>query len=868
MRRLAFLFVFMTLSGAASADGLDDAALRGSSGFELPARGAPTYAADAREPYYPLDADTPVEAPVVRPDTLLSPQIARWTGFYLGGTLNFSAGSFATKTATSLTGAYYIDSGAVSAVNGAGVQTIEPFTAATAGLTAGYNWQVGSAVLGVEADIQEMQLSRGVLVGPVGYGEFAHPGFTIGLAPSANWLATIRPRIGWATDDFLFYGTAGAAVTRINAQFAFADDFGSMESAILSTTRIGFAVGGGAEVALWDNWTAKAEYLYVHFSPVSIVSSNLLVATATPATAVPDQPFTHSVDLSANLVRLGLNYHFGESTTQTVAGLPVKAPPMAPAWNWTGFYLGAQGGAAVGSTTFSDPFGTSVFGDTVRSPGFVLGGQIGFNWQAPGTRWVFGIEADANRIDSDGTATCFAASSIAINESCRVRPQASATLTGRLGYALDPLGRTLVYGKAGAAWASSTVDMALNNALAGIFGPDITSAATSFASWGWTVGLGIEYALTPAWSMKFEYDYLALGSHAVPNLGSSTFDVFTLTQLSATAPGTSSLAQNMQAVKMGVNYRWGGATQFGYAAEPAPLSGWQVEAGFRYFAGWSRFHKDIGNLTSSGLPSISSVSRLTYDDMQTLGGEFFGRADLPWNLFVKGYIGGSAIKAGHMNDEDFGIPLYGYAAYSNTLSPRVDGSVWYGVLDGGFDFLSGPQYKLGGFAGLFYFSPFMNANGCTPLANVNCIPPVAAAGDSAITESDRWRALRIGLSGEAMVADRVKLAGEVAYLPYATFDGVDQHFFGNSGFLASNNPETGNARGVQIEVLISYYFSPNLSMGIGGRYWGMWTTNGQVVRTIDNGVAIPTSAPQYFKGVAEQAGAFLQAAYCFGPESF
>ena len=114
----------------------------------------------------------------------------------------------------------------------------------------------------------------------------------------------------------------------------------------------------------------------------------------------------------------------------------------------------------------------------------------------------------------------------------------------------------------------------------------------------------------------------------------------------------------------------------------------------------------------------------------------------------------------------------------------------------------------------------------------------------------------------------MKLAGEVAYLPYATFDGVDQHFFGNSGSLASNNPETGNARGVQIEVLVSYYFSPNLSMGIGGRYWGMWTTNGQVVRTIDSGVAIPTSAPQYFKGVAEQAGAFVQAAYCFRPEMF
>jgi opacity protein-like surface antigen len=839
---LAALTIPLAVSGlsAAGAAELDAGYLRGS-----------------MEPSYPL-VDPEAPPPFV------PPQIAGWTGFYLGGTLSFDGGTFATKTATSLTGAYYLISAPVSAVNAAGVQPIDSFKAAAPGLTAGYNWQFGSAMVGFEADIQAMQLSRAMQVTRPYLGS-GPPDFTIGSAVSANWLLTARPRFGWATDDWLVYGTAGAAVTSINAQFAFADDFGSNESAVLSTTRIGYAVGGGVEVALLDNWSAKAEYLYVHFNPVAVTSNNLL---AFPNIPFPGQPFTHSVDLSANLVRLGLNYRFGEPIIQDPAGMPVKAPTIAPAWSWTGVYIGGQTGVAASTANFSDPFGTSAFGDMVRSPGFLVGGQVGFNWQPAETRWVFGIEADANRIDSDGTATCFAVSSAAINATCRVSPQASATLTGRIGYALDPLGRTLVYGKAGAAWANSTVEMALGNALAGFVGPDIASAGTSFASWGWTLGLGVEYALTPAWSMKFEYDYLALGSHSVPNLGSATFDPSTGSLLSATAPGTSSLTQSLQTLKMGVNYRWDGTGQFAYAAEPAPPAGWRVEAGLRYFAGWSQFHKDIGNFTSSGLPSISSVSRLTYDDMQTLAGEFFGRIDLPWNLFVKGYIGGGAIKAGHMNDEDFGIPLVGYAAYSNTLSPGVDGSVRYGVVDAGFDFLRGARYKLGGFAGLFYFSPEMNASGCTPLANVNCIPPVPAIGDPAITELDRWRALRIGLAGEAMVADRFKLAGEVAYLPYATFDGVDQHFFGNSGVLASNNPETGNARGVQLEVLLSYYFSPNLSLGVGGRYWGMWTTSGQVTRTVDNGVPIPTSSPQFFKANAEQVGAFIQAAYCFGPESF
>ena len=129
--------------------------------------------------------------------------------------------------------------------------------------------------------------------------------------------------------------------------------------------------------------------------------------------------------------------------------LPLAGPPpvlvpqtvtvVRPAvWNWTGFYFGANAGLAVATTNFADPFGASVFGDTVRSPGFMAGGQIGFNWQAPGWRWVLGIEADADAISSDGTTTCFAASAQTINATCRARPQSVATLTGRIGYAMSP----------------------------------------------------------------------------------------------------------------------------------------------------------------------------------------------------------------------------------------------------------------------------------------------------------------------------------------------------------------------------------------------------------------------------------------------
>ena len=224
----------------------------------------------------------------------------------------------------------------------------------------------------------------------------------------------------------------------------------------------------------------------------------------------------------------------------TYGRLPPVVPPspFAPpvVWNWTGLYVGAYAGLALSTANFADPFGASVFGDTVRSPGVSGGGQIGYNWQPLGAPWVFGVEADAGALSSDGTSTCFAASAQTINTTCRVRPQAAGTFTGRIGYAMGPADElhniapigilpfrsaTMIYGKAGLAFADDRIDMAINNALAGFAGPGITSNSANATLWGWAAGLGVEHALTPAWSLKVEYDYLGFGSRNIANLGSS-----------------------------------------------------------------------------------------------------------------------------------------------------------------------------------------------------------------------------------------------------------------------------------------------------------------------------------------------------------
>jgi len=74
----------------------------------------------------------------------------------------------------------------------------------------------------------------------------------------------------------------------------------------------------------------------------------------------------------------------------------------------------------------------------------------------------------------------------------------------------------------------------------------------------------------------------------------------------------------------------------------------------RYMYSWGQFHKDLGQPAVSASPSISSISRLTYDDMRTNSGEFFARLDTPWDVFIKGFIGGGRTNSGHMNDEGCG----------------------------------------------------------------------------------------------------------------------------------------------------------------------------------------------------------------------
>ena len=409
----------------------------------------------------------------------------------------------------------------------------------------------------------------------------------------------------------------------------------------------------------------------------------------------------------------------------SAADLPL--PPAAPAWTWSGFYIGGSVGTAAGTAEFSDPYGPSIFGDKVTTAGFLAGLQLGYNWQvAP--RWVVGLQADASYLDAHGADTCMQASSILNGSNCQVMPRLLAALTGRVGFLVDPAGHTLVYGKGGAAWTDNTISITPNNvgslgSFAGALFPGEATIGTASA-WGGTLGAGIEHALTPAWSLSLEYDYyrFAAANVSMPltvNVTRSTPPTFT-----SVAGSTSGVTSDMQVIKLALNYHlgqdpgavWADAPVLGVAAMPVKarsvpiVDGWEVDAGARYW------YSTGTSKNTSGAGSL--VSQLTYSNLTGQSGELFARVDTPSEAFVKGYVGAGAITDGKQTDEDWnlldGSPPQTVTVYEATAS-TASGWLKYAIADVGFNVFRARDNKLGPFVGYSFFHQTMNASGCAQM---------------------------------------------------------------------------------------------------------------------------------------------------------
>jgi outer membrane immunogenic protein len=234
-------------------------------------------------------------------------QSYNWTGFYLGLNAGGAWGdSSASTSPANVTGFidYFADT-STPAITASGKQGFGS-SGFTGGLTAGYNWQAGATVFGIESDFNYLGL-RGSASSSGVYPCCVWSGYTVNSSVSTDWLVTLRPRVGIASNNWLVYVTGGLALANVKREFSFSDTFDSAaESASLTKTKAGWTAGVGVEYALMNGWSVKAEYLHVDLGSETGTSTNLTTPGRTWSNV-----FTHSMDLTSEIVRGGLNYKFG-----------------------------------------------------------------------------------------------------------------------------------------------------------------------------------------------------------------------------------------------------------------------------------------------------------------------------------------------------------------------------------------------------------------------------------------------------------------------------------------------------------------------------------------------------------------------------
>src|SRR6266700_8019023 len=241
--------------------------------------------------------------------------------------------------------------------------------------------------------------------------------------------------------------------------------------------------------------------------------------------------------LLATVGLLALGVAAPASAADLAARPYTKAPPpmLAPIYDWTGFYIGANGGwgQAHNCWDFLTVTGAIVRDGCTNASGGVVGGQIGYRWQA--ASWVFGLEAQGDWADLKRTRI----SLIDPTLSTTSKIDAFGLFTGQIGYAWNA---ALLYVKGGAAVTGNR--FTVFDTLTGL-----GLASLSSTRWGGTVGVGFEYGFAPNWSVGVEYDHLFMGN------GNNTNNFVFVRPLVA---GVSRINEDVDLVTVRFNYRFGG----------------------------------------------------------------------------------------------------------------------------------------------------------------------------------------------------------------------------------------------------------------------------------------------------------------------
>jgi outer membrane immunogenic protein len=206
-----------------------------------------------------------------------------WAGAYVGGNLGYGIGHNPSR---------------LGITDVLPLITAEAFTLSPAGVTggaqAGYNWQAGHLVAGVEGDFQGANQKDSICMQAC-----VVPSNDVTAQQKLSWFGTVRGRIGYAAGPALLYATGGYAVAGIKTDVQTLNG-GVTTAASFDKTLNGWVLGGGIETMFAPNWSTKLEYLYTDYGSVS----NSFVSAAPFSTILNSELHNH-------VVRAGVNYHFG-----------------------------------------------------------------------------------------------------------------------------------------------------------------------------------------------------------------------------------------------------------------------------------------------------------------------------------------------------------------------------------------------------------------------------------------------------------------------------------------------------------------------------------------------------------------------------
>lgn len=448
----------------------------------------PAFAAEA-----PSEEDAPPAAP---PRPL-------WTSFYIGFNRGFGGGVLDS------------DVGFVSAVPGLSTATTTTNRASgfIAGGQFGYTYSFANHfVLGLESDFQwsDMRSSHQATTFATNPALITNADIHSGI----DWFGSTRARAGYSVGRLLPYVTGGVAYGQVQSSGVQFLGSGLATTGSRTNTRVGWAMGGGIEFALNSNLSAKAEYIYLYLPGVGGGATGV---GAPPVTPMAGSFRTNSVDV--HIVRSGLNYKFGGvgDFSNLTDGSLLATIFSEPSYDWTGFYVGINGGygggVVTGSTTFVQPGAPGLAETTTasnRTAGYVGGAQGGYNYQLT-KNIVVGVETDAQWSDvkAQHQAATIGGPLGFVYTNTPNDVSWFGTTRLRAGYAS---GNALSYVTGGVAYGE--VNAHGSQISGGVFGG---SASQNKA--GWALGGGAMYALTKNLSMRAEYLYVSFSGVSGPAYG-------------------------------------------------------------------------------------------------------------------------------------------------------------------------------------------------------------------------------------------------------------------------------------------------------------------------------------------------------------